>query len=129
MELQCFNLTKVVFWPRNGHFRLFLVFFGLFSLGGGSKKIFGFPIFIICSPLGPKIQEMAHFQHLKWHMAVRRPFILSMYGVSVVLMEYSAHNCRYFDFRPFETLILVILRLFLPLGPKIQEMSHLQHLK
>ena len=62
-------------------------------------------------------------------MAVRRPFILSLYGVSEVLMEYSAHNCRYFNFRPFETKILVILRLFSPLGPKIQEMGYLQHLK
>ena len=72
---------------------------------------------------------MGHLQHLKWPMAVRRPFILNLYGVSGVLIEYYAHNFRYFDFRPFETLILVILRLFLPLGPKIQEMGHLQHLK
>ena len=48
-------------------------------------------------------------------MAVRRPFILSLYGVTGVLIEYSAHNCRYFDFRPSETLILVILRLFFTL--------------
>ena len=72
---------------------------------------------------------MGHLQHLKWPMTVRRPFILSPYGVSWVLMEYSAYNCRYFDFRHFETLILVILRLFSQLGPKIQEMGHLQHLK
>ena len=71
---------------------------------------------------------MSHLQHLKWPMAVRRPFILSLHGVSGVLIEYSAHNCRYFDFRPFETLFLVILRLFSPLGPQIQEMVHLQHL-
>ena len=86
-------------------------------------------IFRLFSPLGPNIQEMGHLQHLKWPMAVRRPFILSMYGVSGVLMEYSAHNCRYLDFRPFETLILVILRLFSPLGHKIQEICHLKHLK
>ena len=72
---------------------------------------------------------MAHLQHLKWPIAVRRPFILSIYGVSGVLIEYSAHNCRYFDFRPFETMILFILRLFSPLGPKFQEMGNLQHLK
>ena len=72
------------------------------------------------SPLGPNIQEMGHLQHLKWPKAVRRPFILSMYGVSVVLMEYSAHNCIYLDFRAFETLILVILRLFSRLGPNIK---------
>ena len=81
------------------------------------------------SPLGPKIQEMGDLQHLKWPMAVRRPFILSMYGDSGVLMEYSAYNCRYFYFRPFETLILVILRIFSPLGPKIQEIGYLQHIK
>ena len=46
-------------------------------------------------------------------MAVRRPFILNLYGVSGVLIEYSAHNCRYFYFRHFETLIVVILRLFI----------------
>ena len=75
------------------------------------------------------MQEMGHLQHIKLTMEVRRPFILSLYGVSGVLIEYSAHNCTYFDFRPIETLILVILRLFSPLGPKIQEMGHLQHLK
>ena len=72
---------------------------------------------------------MGHLQHLKWPMAVRRPFILSLYEVSGVLIEYYAHNCRYFDFRPFDTLIVVILILFSPLGPQIQEMGHLQHLK
>ena len=72
---------------------------------------------------------MPHLKHLKWPIAVRRPFFLSLYGVSGVVIEYSAHNCRYFDFRPFETLFLVNLRLFSPLGPKIQEMGHLQHLK
>ena len=74
---------------------------------------------------------MGHLQHLKWPMAVRRPFILSLYGVSSVIFNFylCAHNCSYFDFRPSETLILVIFRLFSPLGPKIQEMSHLQHLK
>ena len=51
---------------------------------------------------------MDHLQHLKWLMAVRRSFILSLYGVSGVVIEYSAHNCSYFDFRPSETLILVI---------------------
>ena len=66
-------------------------------------------ILILFSPLGPKIQEIGHLQHLTWHMAVRRPFILSMYRVPGVLMEYSSHNCTYFDFRPSETLILVIL--------------------
>ena len=86
-------------------------------------------ILILFSPLGPNIQEMGHLQHLKWPMAVRRPFILSMYGVSGVLMEYSARNCRYLYFRPFETLILVILRIFSPLGPKTQEIGYLQHLK
>ena len=39
-------------------------------------------------------------------MAVRKPFILSLYGVLGVLIEYYAHNCRYFDFRPSDTLIL-----------------------
>ena len=39
-------------------------------------------------------------------MAVRRPFILSLYGVPGVLIEYSAHNCWYFYFRPSDTLIL-----------------------
>ena len=58
---------------------------------------------------------MGHLQHLKWSMAVRRPFILSLYGDSGVLIEYSDHNCRYFDFRPFATLILVILRIFVTL--------------
>ena len=72
-------------------------------------------IFRLFSPLGPQIQEMGHVQHLKWPMAVRIPFILSLYGVSGVLIEYYAHNCRYFDFRPFDTLIVVILRLFSPL--------------
>ena len=62
-------------------------------------------------------------------MAVIRPFILGLYGVSGVLIEYYDHNCRYFDFRPFDTLIVVILRLFSPLRPQIQEMGHLQHLK
>ena len=52
---------------------------------------------------------MAHLQHLKWPISVRRPFILSLCGVTGVLIEYSAHNCRYFDFIPSETLILVIL--------------------
>ena len=70
-------------------------------------------IFVIlghfCSPLVPKIQEMGHLQHIKWTMEVRRPFILSLYGVAGVLIEYSANNCRYFDFRPFEILILAIL--------------------
>ena len=54
-------------------------------------------------------KKMDHLQHLKWHMAVIRPFILSLYGVPGVLIEYSAHNCRYFYFRPSDTLILVIL--------------------
>ena len=81
------------------------------------------------SPLGPKIQEMDNLQHLKWHMAVRRPFILSLYRVSGVLIEYSGHNCRYFDFRPFATLIFVIFRIFSPLGHNIKEIVHLQHLK
>ena len=58
---------------------------------------------------------MAHLQQLKWPIADRKPFILSIYGVSGVLIEYSAHNCRYFDFRPFETLILAILgHFFIP---------------
>ena len=51
-------------------------------------------------------------------MAVRRPFILSLYGVSGVLIEYSAHNCRYFDVRPSDTLILVILGDFFTLTIK-----------
>ena len=63
----------------------------------------------IISPFGPDIQEMDYLQHLKWHMTVIIPFILSLYGVAGVLIEYSAHNCRYFYFRPSETLILVIL--------------------
>ena len=58
---------------------------------------------------------MAHLQHLKWPIAVRRQFILSLHGVSGVLIEYSAHNCRYFDFRPPETIILVILGPFFTL--------------
>ena len=72
---------------------------------------------------------MAHLQNLKWPIAVRRTFILILYGVSGVLIEYSAHNCRYFDFRLFETLMLVILRLFINLRTQIQQMGHLQHLK
>ena len=72
-------------------------------------------ILILFSTLRTKIQEMGHLQHLKWSMAVRRPFILSLYGDSGVLIEYSGHNCRYFDFRPFVTLILVILRIFVTL--------------
>ena len=43
-------------------------------------------ILILFSPLGPNIQEMDHLQHLKWPMAVRIPFILSLYGVSGVLI-------------------------------------------
>ena len=70
------------------------------------------------SPLGHKIQEIGNLQHLKWHMAVRTPFILSLYGVSGVLIEYSAHNCRYFDYKPSETLIFVILRHFFTLRTK-----------
>ena len=35
----------------------------------------------IFSHLGEKIQEMGHLQHLKWPIAVRRPFLLSLYGV------------------------------------------------
>ena len=81
------------------------------------------------SPLGPKIQEIGHLEHLKWHISFRRPFVLSLYGVSGVLIAYCAHNCSYFDFRPSETLILVILRICSQLGPKIQEMGHLQHIK
>ena len=64
--------------------------------------------------------------HLKWHMEVRRPFILSLYGVSGILIEYSAHDCNYLNFRHFETVSLDILRLFSPLRPKIQEMDHLE---
>ena len=45
------------------------------------------------SPLGPKIQEMSHLQHLKWSMKGRTPFILSLYGVAGVLIEYSFHKC------------------------------------
>ena len=48
-------------------------------------------------------------------MDVRRSFILSLYGISGVLIEYFAHKRRYFDFRHFETQIFVILRLFLTL--------------
>ena len=59
-----------------------------------------------------------NLEHLKWPMDVRRPIILSLYGVSGVIIEYCAHNCRYFDFRHFGTLIFVIFRLFSPLGPK-----------
>ena len=51
-------------------------------------------------------------------MAVRRPFILSLYGVAGVLIEHSAHNCRYFDFRPFGTLFLAILGIFCTLTPQ-----------
>ena len=51
-------------------------------------------------------------------MAVSRPFILRLYGVSGVLIEYSAHNCRYFDFIPSETLLFVILGHFFTLRPK-----------
>ena len=72
----------------------------------------------LVSHLGPKIQEMGHLQQLKWPMAIRIPFILSLYGVSGVLTEYSAHNCRYFDFRPSETLILDILGHFFTLRIK-----------
>ena len=86
-------------------------------------------ILILFSPLGPNIQEMGHLQHLKWPIAVRTPFILSIYEVSGVIIEYFAHNCRYFDFRPFETKILVILSIVSPLGPKTQEIGYLKHLK
>ena len=79
--------------------------------------------------LGPKIQEMSHLQHLKWPMAIKIPFILSLYGVSGVLIEYSAHNCRYFEIDPLRHCFLVILRLFSALGPQIQEMGHVKHLK
>ena len=48
---------------------------------------------------------MPHLQHLKWPIALRRQFILSLHGVSGALIEYSAHNCRYLDFRHSETLI------------------------
>ena len=48
-------------------------------------------------------------------MVVRTSFVLSLYGVSGVLIEYSAHNCRYCDFRPSETLIMVILGHFVTL--------------
>ena len=51
-------------------------------------------------------------------MDVRRPFILSLYGVSGVLIEYFAQNCRYFDFKPSETLISVILGHFFTLRIK-----------
>ena len=43
---------------------------------------------------------MGHLQQIKWSMAVRIPFILIIYGVSGVVIEYSAHNCRYFDLDP-----------------------------
>ena len=58
---------------------------------------------------------MAYLQHLKWPMAVRRTFILRLYGVSGVLIEYSVHNCRYFYFIPSETLILGIFGNFFTL--------------
>ena len=58
---------------------------------------------------------MCHLQHIKWPVAVRRPFILSLYGVPGVLIEYSAHNCRYCDFRHSATLIKVILGHFVTL--------------
>ena len=72
---------------------------------------------------------MGHPQHVKWPMVVIKSFILSLYGVSRVIIEYYAHNCRYFDFRPFETLILVILRLFINLRTQNPRNGHLQHLK
>ena len=74
--------------------------------------------FEFLSPLGPKIEEMRLLQHLKWPIAVRIPFILSLYGVSGVLTEYSAHNFSYFDFRPRETLIFAILGHFFTLRTK-----------
>ena len=42
-------------------------------------------------------------------MGDRSQFIMSLYWVSGVLIEYYAHNCKYVDVRPSETLILVIL--------------------
>ena len=61
---------------------------------------------------------MDHLQHLKWPMAVRRQFILSLYGVSGVVIEYSAHNCRYLDFRPSEILIWSFWDIFFTLRTK-----------
>ena len=49
---------------------------------------------------------------------IRRPFILSLYGVSGVLIADSAHNCRYFDFIPSETIIFAILGHFVTLRTK-----------
>ena len=48
-------------------------------------------------------------------MDPRRPFIMSLYGVAGVIIEYFAQNCRYFDYISYETLIFVILRLFFTL--------------
>ena len=55
-----------------------------------------------------KYSDIFNLAHLKWPIDVRRAFILSLYGVSGVIIEYFAHNCRYFDFKPSETLILVM---------------------
>ena len=41
-----------------------------------------------------RIKNPRNLQHLKWPIAVRTPFILSLYGISGVLIEYSAHNFR-----------------------------------
>ena len=56
---------------------------------------------------------MGDLQHLKWPMAVIIPFILSLYGASGVLIDYSAHNCRYSDFtKGFMAKISLIWEIF-----------------
>ena len=46
-----------------------------------------------------------------------------------VLIKNSDRKCIYFDFRPSEIQIWATFDIFAHLGPKIQEMGHLQHLK
>ena len=65
--------------------------------------------------LWAEYSDIFNLEHLKWHMAVSRPFILCLYGVAGVLIEYSAHNCRNFDFIPSETIIFVTLGHFFTL--------------
>ena len=74
------NKCDVQHGPRRGRFAENL------SLDFRPVETLILVILRLFSPLGPKIQEMGHLQHLKWPMAVRRPFIPNLYGVSGVLV-------------------------------------------
>ena len=56
------------------------------------------PFWDIFTPLRPRIWEMGHPQHLKLHIRVRQPGILTLYAVLGFLIKYSAHNWWYHDF-------------------------------